>query len=85
MTIHEKFPVGSDVRYLGGEPFAEEMGLITGGMYTITEHDILLGQQVAGFSPSNGNKQGDFYAIGDGTGGLGIIPNTAAHFELVIH
>lgn len=37
--IHERFPVGSNVRYLGDDPFAFDYdGLVVGGTYEVIEH-----------------------------------------------
>lgn len=83
MTVHEKFPIGTLVRYNGGCDIGSDM-LVPGSVYEITENDVVFGQPVSGFSPSNGAIPGDFYAISDGTGGFGMIPDTAQYFELVV-
>lgn len=78
-NIFEIYPIGSTVKYVGGDDTAKEMGIEVGDTFVITENDDLgfLGE-VAGFSVNGGDD--DFFAIANGSG---LIPDNTESFEAV--
>lgn len=77
MNAHIEFPIGTVVQYNGGDEVAGEQLLVVGRTYTVTDHDFLFGQRVAGFDTGIDG----FYAISVDEDGF--IPQNYMYFTKV--